>query len=267
MKRNLKWWLDLSWLCLKMRSSSMISYNRWSFLSLFFAQILSYFGSFVTIWATMRVFNSVNGWSIYEVVFLYSLDLLAYACSQAFVIPLWHMDDLVLRGGLDDYLIRPLNPLYHIIARGFNFGYLAHITIGMAAVLFSYGRLGLSWGAGQWWLLGVAVIGASLIQAALTIIPASMSFWWTREELSGLIRWGLRSFIRYPISIYPILVRVVLTFIVPLAFVNYFPAQSLLGKSALILWPSVTLAIGLVLIILSGAVWRAGLRRYASSGT
>jgi ABC-2 type transport system permease protein len=267
MTRDLKWWFKLGWLSMKMRIASQISYNRWSYFTLFIAQVFSYFGSFVIIWATMRVFNAVKGWTVYEVVLLYALDLMAYACSQAFVIPLWRMDELVVRGGLDDYLIRPLNPLVHIIVRNFNVGYLAHIAISLAAILFSYSQLGLSWGVEHWLLLAVAVIGASLMQAALTIMPASLTFWWTRESLSGLIRWGLREFIRFPISIYPQAVRIVLTFVIPLAFINYFPAQSLLGKSALLLWPSVTLAIGLVLILLSLVVWRAGLRRYASSGT
>lgn len=267
MTRDITWWLKLGWLCIKMRTASQISYNRWSYFSLFFGQILSYFGGFTVIWATMRVFNAVKGWSVYEVVFLYALDLMAYACSQAFVIPLWRMDELVLRGGLDDYLIRPLSPLVHIIARNFNLGYLAHISISLAAIIFSYNQLGMNWGVQHWLLLGVAVIGASLIQAALTIMPASLTFWWTRESLSGVIRWGLREFIRYPISIYPVAVRIVLTFIIPMAFVNYYPALSLLGKNALLLWPTVTLAIGLVLIMLSLVVWRAGLRRYASSGT
>jgi ABC-2 type transport system permease protein len=264
---SVKWWFGLAKLSLKMRVAAQISYNRWSYFSLFFAQIFSYLGGFVVIWVTLRAFQAVQGWKAYEVVILYALDLLAYAGSQAFVIPLWNMDELVVRGGLDDFLIRPLSPLVHIMARGFNVGYLAHICISLAALFFAYVQLGLKWDSVHWLLLVITVAGGTLIQIALTIIPASLSFWWTRANISGFFRWGSREFIRYPISIYPAAVRFVLTFMIPMAFVNYYPALSLLGKSALLLWPSVTLAIGLVLILLSLVVWRAGLRRYASSGT
>lgn len=250
-----------------MRVASQISYNRWSYFSLFIAQMLSYLGGFVVIWVTMRAFQAVQGWSIFEVIILYALDLMAYAGSQAFVIPLWRMDELVLRGGLDDYLIRPLPPLLHIITRNFNVGYLAHITISLMALFFSYVQLGLRWGPAHWLLLAVTILGGSMIQAALTIIPASFTFWWTKESLSGLIRWGSREFIRYPISIYPAVVRAVLTFVIPMAFVNYYPALSLLGKAPLFLWPMVTLAVGLTLMIAALAVWRSGIRHYSSSGT
>lgn len=267
MTHTLKWWLGLGLLSLKMRIASQISYNRWSYFTLFAAQVFSYFGGFVVIWVTMRAFQAMQGWSIFEVVILYALDLMAYAGSQAFVIPLWRMDELVVRGGLDDYLIRPLAPLVHIIARNFNVGYLAHISISLAALLFSYVQLGLRWDVAHWLLLLVTVLGGIMIQAALTIIPASGAFWWTKESLSGFIRYGVRQFIQYPISIYPAAVRAILTFVIPMAFVNYYPALSLLGKAPLFLWPFVTLGVGLVLIFLSLVVWRAGLRRYAGSGT
>jgi ABC-2 type transport system permease protein len=265
--QTLKWWLGLGWLSFKMRVAAQISYNRWSYISMFFAQMFSYFGMFVVIWVTMRAFQAVQGWSIYEVMILYALDLMAYACSQAFVIPLWRMDELVLRGGLDDYLIRPLPPLVHLIARNFNVGYLSHLTISLAALLFSYAQLSLSWGIAHWLLVFVTVVGGSMILAALTIIPASFAFWWGKESVSDLIRYGARQFTRYPITIYPAAIRAALTFIIPVAFVNYYPALSLLGKAPLYLWPLVTLVVGLALIMLSLVVWRAGLRRYSSSGT
>lgn len=267
MTHTLKWWLGLGWMSLKMRVASQISYNRWSYFSLFFAQMFSYFGGFLLIWVTMRAFQAVQGWSIFEVVILYALDLMAYACSQAFVIPLWRMDDLVLRGGLDDYLVRPLDPLAHLIARNFNVGYLAHVSISLLALLYSYAQLELHWDAPHWLLLVVTVLGGSLIQAALTIIPASLAFWWTKESVSNLIRYGVRQFTRYPISIYPVGVRFVLIFVIPMAFVNYYPALSLLDKAPLYLWPNITLVIGAALLALALAVWRAGIRRYSSSGT
>jgi ABC-2 type transport system permease protein len=264
---SLRWWLGLGKLSLRMRVASQISYNRWSYFSLFFAQILSYLGGFVVIWVMVHAFQAVQGWNAYQVVILYALDLLAYAGSQAFVITLWDMDALVVRGGLDDYLIRPLAPLVHLIVRGFNVGYLAHICISLAALLVAYVQLGLQWDFIHWLLLVVTAAGGTLIQVALTIIPASLSFWWTRVNIAGFIRWGTREFIRYPISIYPATVRAVLTFVIPMAFVNYYPALSLLDKAPLYLWPLVTLAVGLALLMISLLVWRAGLRRYSSSGT
>jgi ABC-2 type transport system permease protein len=81
-----------------------------------------------------------------------------------------------------------------------------------------------------------------------------------------------QDFTRYPISIYTRGVRIVLTFVLPFAFMNYFPATFFLQKAdtGLHFNPAVGLltpAIGLAWLAAAYAFWLVGLRYYQGTGS
>jgi ABC-2 type transport system permease protein len=270
--RSLLWWLNLCRLFFRMTVQSAIIYFRWSFIPYYISHVLGYFSNFVVLWAAMRMFKTVDGWGFYEVAFLYSIDLISYAIASAFVNPVKDLDDLITEGKLDEYLIRPLNPLFHLIAKNITVGYIAHITLGFAVVIVSVSTLGLHWDILMWLLFFATLAGAVLIQAAVSIIPSCAAFWTNKAgNLAGMLRWDIRMFITYPLSIYPQFVRILLTVVVPFALVNYYPSFRLLGKpdlnGLLQAMPFITLLLGIALALLSYRVWKAGLRKYNSSGS
>ena len=78
-------------------------------------------------------------------------------------------------------------------------------------------------------------------------------------------------FTRYPLSIYARPVRYVLTFLLPFAFINYFPATYFLDKTDATLGLPIAIGlitplIGIVFSLLAYAFWRAGLDRYQGVG-
>jgi ABC-2 type transport system permease protein len=81
-----------------------------------------------------------------------------------------------------------------------------------------------------------------------------------------------QDFTRYPISIYSRGVRIVLTFVLPFAFMNYFPAAYFLQKAdaGMYLNPAIGLltpAIGLAWVAASYAFWKTGLSHYQGTGS
>ena len=75
------------------------------------------------------------------------------------------------------------------------------------------------------------VIGGALIDLGISLAVATIAFWFIRVDT---LRWVVMSleqdFTRYPISIYTRGVRIVLTYVLPFAFMNYFPATYFLQK-------------------------------------
>ena len=73
-----------------------------------------------------------------------------------------------------------------------------------------------------------------------------------------------------PISIFHKAIQFLMTFIVPFAFVNYFPAQFLLRKDDMANYPAVfmyiTPLVGLVMYLLVYVFWRYSIKYYKSSG-
>ena len=255
-----------------MRWQSLISYHGWAAIGTLGRIVVGYFGTYVVIWATLRAFHEVEGWTFWEVTFVYSLSLLSYALSQTFLIVLWDMDEMVVRGDLDEHLVRPLNPLVMLMAKNLDVGYVSQIAVSCSAIAMSLGQLGIVWGAMDWMLVVLTVLGATLIQWGVSLAGASVAFWWTRSSnLAALLRWGSWQYVKYPITIYPKSVRAILTVVIPYAFVNYYPSLGLLRKveftSPERFYPLLTLIIGALLAFLGYQLWSAGLKRYSSAGS
>ncbi len=74
----------------------------------------------------------------------------------------------------------------------------------------------------------------------------------------------------YPIDIFGMWFRVIVTGLIPVAFMNYYPALMLLGKldaqspSAWLGYMSPLVAV--ILLTIASGVWHLALRRYSSAG-
>ena len=117
-------------------------------------------------------------------------------------------------------------------------------------------------------MVPLIAIGGALIDFGISLFVAALSFWFVRVDT---LRWVVMSleqeFTRYPISIYQRGVQFVLAFILPFAFMNYFPATYFLQKTdqGLHLNPVVGLLtplVGLAWFAVSYVVWRIGVNHY-----
>ena len=72
---------------------------------------------------------------------------------------------------------------------------------------------------------------------------------------------------RYPVSVYPAWLRGLLLVVVPYGACNYLPASVLFGKGGSALSFLVAPLVTAVFVLLAHAAWKAGLRRYESSGS
>ena len=77
--------------------------------------------------------------------------------------------------------------------------------------------------------------------------------------------------LRILISIYPLAVRLFLTFIFPVAFVTYYPALHLLDKDQLLgmskYFQFGAPIVAIALLLCCYALWRIGIRHYHSTGS
>jgi ABC-2 type transport system permease protein len=111
-----------------------------------------------------------------------------------------------------------------------------------------------------------------MVFLAIFIVGAATAFWTPQTgELTNMFSFGGQFMTSYPMHIYQSWMRSIFTFVIPLAFVNYYPALYLLGKPdplGLPLWTPF-LAPLLAGAVLGGAAafWRVGVRRYQSTGS
>ncbi len=226
----------------------------------------------IIIYLTLKSFNQLNGWNTQELFFLYSLVFLTYGILIIFFTGLRDFEHLVNNGTLDRFLLRPRGVLFQVLASNSDwFAAVGHGTLGLVLLLTSAKSIGVVWTFSNISYFIFAVISGVLIQGALFLCIASLSFFIMKVgNLRNVLYYDTRLFAGYPISIYPKVLQILMMYIVPFAFVNFFPVQFLLRKSDMELFPTsymyIAPFVGIVLYLASYVFWRFSLKHYHSSG-
>lgn len=226
----------------------------------------------VVIYFSMLKFDTLNGWNLHELMFLFSLLFLTYGILIIFFTGLRDFGKTVRNGGFDRFILRPRGLLFQLIFSDADwFAAIGHGGLGIALFVLSAGNVGITWNAGTILYYVTAVMGGVLIQGAIFLFLASLNiFLLETNSLKELFYWNVRKFAGYPISIFHKAIQFCMIYVVPFAFVNYFPAQYLLRKDDMAGYPPVYLyltpAVGIVLYLAAYGFWRYSIRFYKSSG-
>lgn len=226
----------------------------------------------IVIYFTLLAFDSLNGWSRNEMFFLYSLLFLTYGILIIFFTGLRDFEEYIRSGKLDRFLLRPQGLLFQVITSNSDwFAAIGHGCLGVVLFILSANRIGIVWNIKTVLYYIAAVIGGVLIQGAVFLVLASLQFYLIRTNaLKNVFYWNFRRFAGYPISIYHKAIQYMMIYLVPFAFVNYFPAQYLLRKEDMQAFPAVYMyiapVVGVVLYLGAYVFWRISVRFYKSTG-
>ncbi len=250
---------------------TMLEY-RANFFMWFCFTIVYHGTAIAALYVTLRQFPSMNGWDFRQMAFLYALWMLGHEFHNTFFFTVVSVPDYVREGRFDRFLVRPLDTLFQVLtvpSQIFPDGLMLAIIYFILATRYSAVHVDLAFVL----FVPLVVIGGALIDLGISLAVATLSFWFVRVDT---LRWVVMSleqeFTRYPISIYTRGVRVILAFVFPFAFMNYFPATFLLHKAetGLSLSPQIGLLtplVGAAWLAVSYVFWRIGLQHYKGTGS
>lgn len=109
-------------------------------------------------------------------------------------------------------------------------------------------------------------VTGGLILYSLWIVLIACTFWFVKFDNNVTILQALLDAGRYPATVYPAWLRLIVTFIVPIAVATTVPLQALRGE---LLWWQVLMFVGIsaASLIISRSVWLAGVRRYSGASS
>ena len=214
---------------------------------------------------------ALGGWSAAEVALLYGLSALAFALTD---LVLGHIDLLaeqVRQGTFDLVLVRPLPSLLQFVASDFALRRLGKALQSIAVLGVALVYLDVPWTVGRAVMVVVAVLGGALLFAAIWIAFATITFWLVNSgELVNAFSYGSSFLAQYPVNIFGAWLRRLLAYVIPTAFVAYFPALYILDKrDPLGLPDALRFASPLVAAaaaLAANAIWNAAVRHYRSAG-
>ncbi len=221
----------------------------------------------LTIWVVMRQIPDLNGWSYDEVLLIYGLLTLAKSLNHMFADNLWTIGwNYVRSGDFDRFLVRPIDPLFHLLADRFCHDGIGNFLVGAALVAKSSAALGIAWTPQHLSYLALAVLSGGAIFIALNLITATSAFWIIESIPVTQIIFNTHEFAKYPLTIYHRSIGLLMTWLIPYGFASFYPANYLLGRDVgLLAWIGPVMA--LALLFLSYRVWLIGLRHYSGTGS
>ncbi len=246
-------------------------YRSDAFLSSFTVFLREATGIFV-IYFTLLKFGTLGGWNIHEMLFLYSLLFLTYGIMIIFFTGLRDFWKIVRNGEFDRFILRPRGLLFQLIFTNADwFAAVGHGGLGITLFVISANKVGIVWNLWNVIYYLFAVAGGVLIQGAIFLFLATLNIYLLETgSLKELFYFNMRKFAGYPISIFHKGIQACMIFVVPFAFVNYFPAQYLLQKPDMAQYPAVfmylTPVIGTGMYLLAYWFWKYSLKYYKSSG-
>ncbi len=217
-------------------------------------------------------FRAVNGWTLAEVVFLYGLGNLAYSLMRIVASQLDDFDRYILQGDLDTVLTKPVPPLFYILASRVELHHVARALTSVVIFILALHLAHIRWSLGVAVFTVTTVLCGTAIMFALILVGATVALWTMKSgKLTDLLITATKESATFPISIYPLAVQLVLTFILPVAFVTYYPAQRFLQKEEFLGMPEFfqfgAPVVALVMLGVGYLFWFYGLRRYQSTGS
>ena len=185
---------------------------------------------FVGIWIMFHTIDSLGGFDLSEIAFLYGATAFGLGVADLVGGQVERLGQLIRMGRLDSMLLKPLPLLVQVCADQFALRRVARIT--QALVVLGVAAYWIDWTPAKLGLTLVMLASGSLIFLSLFVVFGCIQFW-TRDasEVANAFTYGGNTLTQYPLTIFPKEVVTGLTFLVPLAFVNWYPSLYILDRT------------------------------------
>lgn len=221
------------------------------------------------------LFNAVEeigGWTFWEMLLLFSFISTGRALWDIFMVNMINLPEKVQDGSFDRLLLRPVNPLFQLLAEKLSPDTFGELFVSVILIGIVFNHYGVLLSVMAWLLLIVLAFSSMLVFAAVHLVINSTAFWIINNDAISFLAWRFDELTRYPLSIYPRWLSLIVTWFIPFGFAGYYPMMLWLSlftdySPEMSVVAYLSPFAGPVLFLLAYQVWRAGLRAYTGTGS
>ena len=190
--------------------------------------------SFIDFLAVLVIFHNVpqlGTWNVHEVAFLYAFSSISFALTDLLIGHLDQFPQKIRDGNFDILLVRPRGTLFQVIGSDFQLRRLGKAVQGVDRARLGARRTRRPLGRRPGRDARRDGPGGDRHLRSVWVVGGCLAFWTTDGgEFTNAFTYGGNFLAQYPIDILGVWLRRFLAYIVPLAFVCYFPALYVLDK-------------------------------------
>ena len=224
---------------------------------------------FLGLWALFARFGDLPGWSLAQVAVLYGIVNAAFALAEMAGRGFDQFAPLVRSGEFDRFLLRPQPTALLLAGQIFELSRVGRLVAGGVTLAWGASHAGVHWDLGKLATLGGAILGGALIFYGVLVLQATLCFFTVESlEIVNALTYGGITAAQLPLTLYPNWIRLLFTYVVPLACMNYLPAAVLFDKPDAALWKALSAPfVGVAFLTLALQAWKLGERKYSSVGS
>ena len=221
-------------------------------------------------WLMFDRMGNIGVWTWERILLIYALAVTSFGIAETICRGFDYFPWRMLRSGdFDRLLLRPRSLTAQVAGSFFHIHRLARVTIGICAIIWALGRLGVPATPYAAAVVVNALAGGALVYSGVFIMSSGVAFF-TIKALDWIYIVTNASYqvTRIPIDYMPPIFRRAFTFVMPMLVISYMPAAAVCGwNGAPPLSGFLALPAGAAFLAASQIVWRVGVRHYQSTGS
>ncbi len=211
--------------------------------------------------------TTLGGWGLGELIALLGVFRLVNTLMIALIWPNTEKFNQSIRDGSMDYtILQPVNSMFLVTFSRITVWRIWDLVLAVILIVVGINMAGdITTPLNILTFILLAITG-TLIIYSLWIVLIALTFWFTKFDNNVTILQALLDAGRYPSTVYPVWLRVIVTFVIPIAVATTIPLQALRGE----LEPSrILLFIGVSIISfwIATKVWKLGLKQYSGASS
>ena len=211
--------------------------------------------------------TTLGGWGLGELIALLGVFRLVNTLMIALIWPNTEKFNQSIRDGSMDYtILQPVNSMFLVTFSRITVWRIWDLVLAIILIVVGVNMAGdITTPLNILTFILLAITG-TLIIYSLWIVLIALTFWFTKFDNNVTILQALLDAGRYPSTVYPVWLRVIVTFVIPIAVATTIPLQALRGE----LEPSrILLFIGVSIISfwIATKVWKLGLKQYSGASS
>ena len=245
---------------------AQLEYRASTYL-LIIAQFIAQFFFILSFYYLFSKFGNIKGYSYSEVVFIYGIFNTSFSIAEMFFKGIVDFYKLVKTGGFDILLIRPRNLLLQVMGTNFEISRLGRLVQALAVLVYGINIINIEWSFVKIICFILTLSGGIILFFSIFLFFATLTFWTIdNSAFLDIFMDGGKDILQYPANVFNSKLKLVLTYFIPFAFINYFPILYIIGRKSNYIYAFSPIIL-ICWLLISLIFWKIGVKNYSSTGS
>jgi ABC-2 type transport system permease protein len=209
--------------------------------------------------------SDLNGWTRPELMVVMGVYTMVGGLIGFFIEPnMARIMSDIHQGTFDYVLTKPVDSQLLSSVRQFRLWRLVDVGVGGGVIVWGLVRLDGDVRVDEVGGFLVTLAAGMILLYCLWLMVTAAAFWVVRMDMVQDLFTGMYRAGQYPVTVYPLGLKMVLTYLVPIGFAVTVPAESLTDR---LTWTrlGMTIVFLAVVFVVTRLIWRAGTRHYSGA--